>query len=478
MKKTLIAAAVLVAALLLLGPYALGRFAEQRSDAVTEVLVEQMPYLSVVERSWERGWFTSRQRLVFEVREAGGGERERYTVHNDVLHGPVLGLSGIGAARVKTRLELPAEAADEIRDIFGPEPALQVTTRIGLTGGGSTMLRSPGRTLAITGGAGDLEYETATVTVDFSRDLSRYEVDGRLPQLEVRRPDGQRMVVERISMEGDGRRVEGFEHLYDSEFEMAARELAVDRAGGALRIGNLRYAADIDTEDGFTEMSFEAGSGEVESPELAGYDIAVRSVHYAVALEQLHAPTVDAFYTSMQQVSDHLPAADAADPAAADEAMRIGFFEPLMMHVGAVIERGARLSFRRIGFSTQHGDATLTGTITAPGMTEQQFQSEGMAGLIGRLDAEFNFEIALALAQRVPNGEMLTGPGIASGYLVQQDDKLVARIQYQSGRLTVNGQTGAVPLPGLVPADPALAPEPGTVPQPDLDVQVPPRPGA
>src|SRR4029434_5024856 len=66
MKKTVIAVVVLV---LLLGvaPWGIGRLAEKRVNAGLDRLVEEAPYLSIVERKWTSGWFRSEQEVTFEL---------------------------------------------------------------------------------------------------------------------------------------------------------------------------------------------------------------------------------------------------------------------------------------------------------------------------------------------------------------------------------------------------------------------------
>ena len=64
----------------------------------------------------------------------------RFTIRNEVWHGPVLGLSGLGIARVKTHLVLSDETQKKIAEIFGPKDPLEIVTRVGFTGGGTTTL--------------------------------------------------------------------------------------------------------------------------------------------------------------------------------------------------------------------------------------------------------------------------------------------------------------------------------------------------
>ena len=67
MKKIVVVVVVLVLALLLVAPWGVGKVAEKRLNAGLDKLVEQAPYLKVVERKWTGGWFKSEQVVTFEV---------------------------------------------------------------------------------------------------------------------------------------------------------------------------------------------------------------------------------------------------------------------------------------------------------------------------------------------------------------------------------------------------------------------------
>lgn len=450
MKKAVIAAVVL-AAILLLAPNALGRFAESRSDAMLDGVAGYMPYVSIVERDWERGWFTSRQRVTFESNIAGeDGTRPRFTLHNDVLHGPLLGFSGLGAARVKTRIDLPPAVQAEIRKSFGPEPALEVTTRVGFLGGGSTVLRSQGRTASDEEGA-EIRYETVKFKVDFNRDFSRFGIDGRLPRVEIQ-DASQRMVFDRMTMEGEADRIDGYQNLYATDFGLRIRELSVTGRGNDIHMDDVHYEAEVDVDEGWLTAKVRIGSDAVEGAAVETAGVAIRSVHYDLSLRHLHAQTVDAIYTSMQQMYTRVPfEASASDPQAVDAAIDESITTPLMQHAATLLAHDPELSLDRIGFTSSDGEAVLKGVVRLVGMSEQDFQFAGLLGALGKLQADLTLEIDEALAAKLPNGAFLSETGVAAGYLLREDGKLVSRIGFDGGALTVNGQTQALPFPGVMP---------------------------
>src|SRR6187551_2936721 len=66
MKKIVVVVAVLALALIV-APWGVGRVAETRLNAGLDKLVEQAPYLKVVDRKWTGGWFKSEQVVTFEA---------------------------------------------------------------------------------------------------------------------------------------------------------------------------------------------------------------------------------------------------------------------------------------------------------------------------------------------------------------------------------------------------------------------------
>lgn len=453
MKKLLVAGGVL-AAVVLLAPNAMGRFAESRSDKALDSLLENVPYLSIVERDWDRGWFTSKQQITFESRLPLAGEvPTRFTVHNDVLHGPVLGLSGLGAARVKSHIDLPAETRAKIRETFGEQPALEMTTRLGFTGGGRSTLRSRGRTIREADGS-EVRYETATMEVGFSRDLARYEIEASLPQVEARGVTGEKVRFDRLTLDGDAKRMDGFRYLYDSDFKLRIRELSTeDSPQGNVRVKNLHYGGGMELDDGLLSIKLSMGSDAVESDALASSGLSVREIYYDMAVNRLHARTMDEVYGGMQQFYRDLSAAGAegTDPFTDDEVAAGALFTPLAENAGALLAHDPELQIDRIGFSTGQGKAVLKGVVRIVGLTEQDFAAAGLLGALGKLDADLNLDIDEAVLSVVPNGDFLAEAGVASGYLRRNDGKLTARILFRNGSLIVNGQTQSVPLPGAQP---------------------------
>src|SRR5262245_9598943 len=65
--KKLVIVVVVLAALLLVAPFGIGKLAEKRINKGLDKLVEEAPYLTIVERKYTSGWFKSEQEVTFEV---------------------------------------------------------------------------------------------------------------------------------------------------------------------------------------------------------------------------------------------------------------------------------------------------------------------------------------------------------------------------------------------------------------------------
>src|SRR5688500_4887704 len=121
--KRLLPVAIVMAAVLVGAPWVIGNVAEERVNRGLDRLVEAAPYLGIVERKFTQGWFRSEQEVTFELlgpfiqqgpprnapieRVQPGLDVPRipgahFTVRNEILHGPVLGFSGFGLARVNS----------------------------------------------------------------------------------------------------------------------------------------------------------------------------------------------------------------------------------------------------------------------------------------------------------------------------------------------------------------------------------------
>lgn len=502
MKKSIVAAIVLVACLLL-APFGFGKLAEKRVNAGLDKFVEQAPFLVIKERTWQGGWFKSSQEVRFELAPAimalanpaamraaamemqssevevtaaageapaaavGGAAPAEdaaapepaapaqvpgFTIRNDIVHGPVLGSAGFGLARVDTEFVLPEEIAARISKYFGGEPALQVSSRVGFISGGSTTVTSQGRTIKAEVGDSELTYETAKLVMGYGSNLDKYDAEGRLPRLEVRSAMGAGLVLTNMTLDADGKRAVG--ELYDGEIAFELGELKVTNAGQDYIVEDLHYITDTRTAGGFTNMASRMGSGAVTAAPLEMFGLDIEEIHYDMSFRHLHSGTLEKMMAGMRDFYLKLPA--GGDAAAMSAALQTGLLEPLKVHASELLRHDPELGLDRIGIVTADGEGVIKGTVKLMGASAEDFSPDRALGLLGKVELDLTIEVAQALASKIPNGAMYLGIAESQGFAVREGDKLVCRIQFKGGALTINGKAQPLP-PGMVPE---LAPVP------------------
>ena len=61
----------------------------------------------------------------------------RFTVRNEILHGPVLWPASLGIARVNTKVVWSEDIRRKLIEVFATDEPLRVSSRVGFLGGGS-----------------------------------------------------------------------------------------------------------------------------------------------------------------------------------------------------------------------------------------------------------------------------------------------------------------------------------------------------
>ena len=491
MKKIVVVVAVLALALIV-APWGVGRVAETRLNAGLDKLVEQAPYLKVVDRKWTGGWFKSEQIVTFEAfsswfdamnpkaiedamkkdaAEAGSSvesdgepavvaspdavpssadeapapvapEMLRFTIRNEVWHGPVLGLSGLGIARVKTHLVLSDETQKKIAEIFGPKEPIEISTRVGFTGGGTTTLTSEGRTIK-PDSKSEISWETLKLALGYSRDADKYDLDGKWPKVTVTSHEEKtQFVMTDMTIDGVGKRISG--DLYDTDFNFGIDKLGILGGDGErIEVGNLHYILETDAKDEFLEFGAKMGTGEVKSKQLSSIGIELKEIHYDFSMRRLHIGTLVKMFAGMK--------AAYAKPLANALEMNKVIFAPLKEQGVELLKYDPELSIDRIGVVTPEGDGYLKGVITIKGATAEDFAGNS-AGLIAKVHADLTIDVSEKMVQKFPNGSMAAGAAVDSGYVQRKGDRLVCKILFADGALTVNGKPQAIPGLGGPPA--------------------------
>jgi len=455
------ASVIIVAVLLVCAPLGMGRIAASRIDRGLDKLVKQAPYIKVAERKWTWGWFHSEQQVTFEfdlprmlhspkpVTALADATPPliapvRFTVHSNVSHGPVLGSSGLGLAKLDSTLVIGDDIRKKVEGIFGPGDIVQISTRMGFFGGGTTTLSGKGRTVQLSkfGKAdtkGTLAWGDFSLVLSLGRNASTYEVRGRQPRLEITDTEGgNHMLLANLAVDGSGSRVT--KDLYDGGAVLGIGKVAVTTARtSTFEMQSIKYGLNTSKRGDFMNYALQVGTGAIKARELEAKGLVLKEVHYDMTLRHLHIETMQKMMEAMRTVYAKNYGSAGATPAELQAAM----LQPLKEHGIELIKHDPELSLDRIGLTTPEGEGIIKGLIKLEGVTDEDLAA-GVMAIVPKINADLTIEIAQAMLEKIPSGATAVGMGIDQGYLKRENGKLVSHIEFKHGGLTVNGKAPAM----------------------------------
>ncbi len=476
--KKLVAAAAALVALLVFAPWGFGKLAERHIDEGINRVLEEMPYMAVVERKYTAGWFRSEQIVTFELRnpwtdmlqevmagkpaapqgEAAAGHDEddadadesaepvstqvapptdrsaRVTVRNEILHGPVLWPFGLGAARVDTHIDWSDEIRKTLVSTFGDDEPFEIATRVGFFGGGTATVSAEARSLKPEEGV-EVSWDDFEFNVHFSRDAAQMDFDGEWPRFEVR-SEGTHFVMRDFSAKGTAERI--LNELYDSDGIFRIGSIRVDGSGDIIETNDIEYRVETKPRGDFIDLSFQFGSGPVKSKQFS-----LTEAHYDFTLRQLHAESLDKLMFAIK--SSYARALDATPDVS------LGMTEDERKTFFTLLAHDPEFAIDRISLATKSGNGVIKGVLRFKGLTEADFEAGGLA-MVGKLEAELDIDVSDAFINDFGGDSASVDMVVGEGYAARKDGRVTSRIEFKAGQLNINGKTQAIPGLGGPPA--------------------------
>jgi uncharacterized protein YdgA (DUF945 family) len=432
MKRAIVV--VLVMAVLLIGaPWVIGNIAEDRVNRGLDALVQAAPYLGIVERRYAHGWFRSEQDVTFEL--LGGvtrpfGAPQRFTVRNEILHGPVLGLSGLGLARVNSTLLLDPKTRQALAAHLGSEDPLQVSTRVAFFGGGTTSFTSDARELHLPDGR-TIAWDDLDIDVSYSGNFDSIGVQGDWPRFEAHNPRLKSdLRLDNLVFDASSERVKG--HLYQTDAELSIDGVTIQGQGlPATTLQDLQFVIDSADDGDFMSIATRLGSGAISGAWLPAKGVEFTAMHYDFTLRRLHTDTLASISNAIAE-SYQRPAVASLLP---DEFL-------------ALLKHDPELLIERMGFETRDGAAYLKGVIRLKGVGEKDLKM-GALSLIARLDADLRFAAPQKVIESLDGGREAMLGAVDGGYAQLEGGDVVSHVEFHAGELKINEKVQGIP--GLGP---------------------------
>ena len=374
----------------------------------------------------------------------------RFTVRNEILHGPLLWPASFGIARVNTKVVLSDDFRKKLLEIFGTDEPVRISSRVGFFGGGSTRLSGDGQTIKLPDNAGTVSYDDYQLDIGYSKNLDDFDMKGEWPRFEGNNPaTAEHFLVTGMSLVGESERVQG--EVYDADYKFAIDKIVatgVDRA--ETTIDGVHYVIASSVDNGFMDVGAKMGTGKLSHPALAELQFEIDEVHNDFTLRRLHADTLDKMMAGIKAAYSK-PVTTVADVEAV-------LFAPMKEHALELLKHDPELVFDRIGIVTPQGEGVIKGVLRFKGMGEADFAT-GSTAWRNKLEADFTIECAQKLIEKFPNGATGAGVMVDQGFAKREGDKLVSHIEYKNGELRVNGKGQEIPGFGGPPPD-RMGPEP------------------
>jgi uncharacterized protein YdgA (DUF945 family) len=454
--KKIVWIAVLLGLVLGAAPLAIGKLAEQRVDKGLDQLLAAAPYLSIVERRYSSGWFSSEQVVTFElfgpwtralqsalpaqnampVPESPSSRQPQlqFTVRNEIHHGPVLG-AALGIARIDSHIVWSDAVRSWMRDAFGEKEPFAISTRIGFFGGATTVFSSEARTVKDPHGKDLVSWDDARLVIGYSRNFDRVDAQGQWPRAHITNAGlGENLLIRGMSVSGAAKRLRG--DVYEGNAVVSIEQIeGVSGSDEKLEVSNLSYRIDTTEHGDFIDAAVKLGAGPIEARAQSFKD-----AHYDFTLRRLHIET-------LAKMSEALKAAyrnplDNADPYRT-------FGMQLLRH-------DPEFAIDRFSVSNAQGEGLIKGVIKLKGVTDADLEAASLA-LISKVVADIDIDVSAAMLQKFM-GQSAADNAVAQGYLIRSDGHLRAKLELADGKVKINGKSEGFPVFGAPKPQP-LRPE-------------------
>ncbi|HHQ69464.1 MAG TPA: DUF945 domain-containing protein [Halothiobacillaceae bacterium] len=380
--------------------------------------------------SYERGYLNSEARSQLIFRQAGQQDVVINLTHHVQQH---LGIDG-RYARIKTHLDLDdnPQAKALIDEWLDGQDLPPISTELYPSGKSLSRLSLPEINHPLTAFSGaDISFSTQRQGW-FGYEFTMPEL--RFTEHAAQNTDGQAL-IEGVHFVGEGRvSEEGM--IWDGRSHLTADRLLFSGGGeDQIDLHQLSLNARSDREDDQVNLSFEMRFGALEVP-----NDTLRNGHYRLSIERLDAPAIATIAKRINELNQlgNLK----------DEDLNAQYQRVLTNQLPQLLSQGPRLRLAPFTAESEFGASRVDLALSlAPNAMPAEMGPLAILALIGSLSIEGSLQLPLAMLeaqyqQTDPTGsiEQELALLVAEGWVTIEDEILSTTINYDRGRLELNGQ--------------------------------------
>lgn len=361
----------------------------------------------------------------------------RFTVRTVFKHGPLPGLTGVGAAKAHSELVLDAPRHPMITTLYGDKVPLTVDTDFGFTGGGHQVVLSPAVDSTLEN-KNKISWGELRIEIDFSRGMADYTMTGGLPFFKLQSSDNTGTVsATALLMEAKQKRLfEDDDFTYTGPARITLETLNVaNPAGVAFSVEKLAITSDSSSQGDFLDVKAGYSLQKLTvGPEVIGpsqIDIGMRHFH-ARALSDINKE-----YMKMFNNPSLFSEGAAPDPV---------IFKAMANPARTILESSPEIAIDKLEVALPQGKMTGQVVVRMPNakIGDLSVAAENplvLMGLVSAVEVDGKVAIpeALLLAAAKDRAEMVPAM-VSEGYIVQENGVISTSFKYATGQLTVNGK--------------------------------------
>lgn len=462
---------LIVAAMIAAWPVATwiyGNRAQASADQFSTAINQAVPYITVANSTYEKGFLSSTQTLTLRPVFGGLGDKAlpEIKVRNTIEHGPFPGFSGLGAARIKHEIVWPPEVKTEIAKLWGQQEPLTAVTHMSLGGGGTTTFKSPAAKAKLE--KANVAFQGLDGVMNFTAGFHQIDYTFTAPGATVE--DGEnKIVLGKVASNGVHSKVAGTEKIYIGKQSASIASFDMNAKGQSpLAIGAIDYVSETTAP----ETHLLSGSGKFSGKSVKYGTTDLGTIDYRFSMSKLHAPTLELLTKDMQAEINKMTAATTksmplqASPA--DNAM----LKVVQKHLPELSRHVPKFNFDNLRVGTAKDYVQINGMALLKPIT--QAEAANPMAMLPKLDASFNVELSDSLIALLANtassrmmdpaalealppeqrtqmqtqmeaqAKMMVDEQLAQfvqqGYIIRGVGKVSAQIALKEGKLTVNGK--------------------------------------
>jgi uncharacterized protein YdgA (DUF945 family) len=444
-----------------------GKHIEGMVDAQYARAQELNPQLRIVDRSYQRGIFSSEETATVEVPLPAGAnapadnpfaaEALRLRVHTNIQHGPLPGLSTLAMGKIQAEILLPDGAPKTLIDALHGRPPLSIQSIVGFDGNTHSTFSSPELKLEFTDNKGEtahIAWQGMHGVGDASADMKHVTGNVEIPALLITGGKGEKVAFNGVHVVMDQ------SQMFDDgpSFPIGSQRVDIDRitldipdgANPAVELQQVGYGYDIHKSgDNLFDTVVRFG--------IAGIQIGedrLGPLHLDLALKHLNARAATEMTQAIRNVY--------ADPAlmAGEQALVQQMLIVLMQHAPEVLGNAPELRIERVSLATDKGSIQLTGQAHLQDADPGKSMMADPVVLLGRLDAtadlQLNEEMVFNLLRNPPGMKQAVANKTAEatiaqfqqqvaafekmGYVTRDGGNLKTNARFSGGQLQINGK--------------------------------------